>query len=207
MATFNSTTFGAISGRHGSAVAANSKNGKSILKVFKAPTNPNSIKQQKQRTKFGFVNSELSCMRELFKITLGSSRGINQAVSMAMKDAVTGEFPDYAIVYDKLKMTSGSVYGSGLVSAAKTLGTTVMVDWDYTPLSGNSPNDGVSLIFFNEESKEAMLKQNHAERMAQNAEVELPELWAGAKVHCWIYFSTPNGTLNSASQYISFLQL
>lgn len=207
MATFNSTTFGSISGRHGSAVAVITKNGKSILKVFKAPANPNTEKQKKQRTKFGFVNSELSCMRELFKNTFGSSLGINQAVSMALKEAVTGEYPNYAIDYDKLKMTNGSVYGSGLVSAAKTVGTTIMVDWNYTPLSGNNPDDGVNLIFFNEDSKEAMLKQNHAERMAESAEIELPAIWAGAKVHCWIYFSTPNGILNSASQYISFLQL
>lgn len=56
MATFNSTTFGAISGRHGSAVAAYTKNGKCILKVFKTPSNPNTDKQVAQRTKFGFVN-------------------------------------------------------------------------------------------------------------------------------------------------------
>ena len=122
------------------------------------------------------------------------------------------DFSNYSVLLSQsknadMKMTSGSVYGSGLISAAKTLGTTVMVGWDYTPLSGNSPDDSVSLIFFNEESKEAMLKQNHAERMAETAEVELPAIWAGAKVHCWIYFSTPNGTLNSASRYISFLQL
>jgi hypothetical protein len=207
MATFNSTTFGAISGRHGSAVAANTKNGKSILKIFKAPSNPNSEKQVAQRTKFGFVNSELSSMRELFKISFGSTLGKNQAVSFAMKDAVIGVSPDFTLDYSKLKISSGSLYGSGVVSAVKNAGTTVKVDWNYTDLTGNTANDGVNLAFYNVDSKEALLKQNMVLRDLGTVNVELPAIWAGQSVHCWIYFSSPDGKLNSNSQYIDLVQL
>jgi len=207
MATFNSTTFGSISGRHGSAVAANTKDGKCILKIFKAPSNPNTDKQVAQRTKFGFVNSELSSMRELFKISFGNMLGKNQAVSYAMKNAVTGVSPNFTLDYSKLKISTGSLYGSGLVSAAKTVGTTVKIDWNYTDLTGNTANDGVNLAFFNADSKEALLKQNIVLRSISTAEIELPAIWAGQNVHCWIYFSAPNGSENSASQYIDSLQL
>ena len=56
MAKFNSTTFGTISGRHGSAVAATQKNGTSYLRVFRAPSDPKTAKQVNQRAKFGFAN-------------------------------------------------------------------------------------------------------------------------------------------------------
>lgn len=207
MATYNSTTFGAISGRHGSAVAANTKNGKCILKIFKAPSNPNTDKQVAQRTKFGFVNSELSCMRELFKITFGSTLGKNQAVSYALKDAVMGISPNFNLDYSKLKISIGSLYGTGLVSAINTAGITVKVDWNYTDLTGNTASDQVNLAFFNIDSKEALLKQNIALRIENTVEIELPAVWADQNVHCWIYFSAPDGSVNSTSQYIDLLQL
>jgi len=207
MATYNSTTFGAISGRHGSAVAASTKSGKCILKIFKAPSNPNTDKQVAQRTKFGFVNSELSYMRELFKITFGSTLGKNQAVSFAMKDAVTGESPDYALDYSKLKISIGSLYGTGQVSLVKTVDSKIKVDWSYTDLTGNTANDQVNLAFFNIETKEALLKQNVVLRSIGTVDVELPTVWAGQSVHCWIYFSSPDGKMNSTSQYIDLVQL
>jgi len=207
MATYNSTTFGAISGRHGSAVAANTKDGKCILKIFKAPSNPNTVKQVAQRTKFGFVNSELSCMRELFKITFGSTLVKNQAVSLAMKDAITGESPDYALDYSKLKISVGGLYGTGQVSLVKTVDSTIKIDWSYTDLTGNTANDQVNLAFFNTTTKEALLKQNNVLRNVGTVDVELPAVWAGQSIHCWIYFTSPDGMIKSNSQYIDMVQL
>jgi hypothetical protein len=207
MATFNSTTFGAISGRHGSAVAATTKDGRSILKVFRAPGNPNTDKQQAQRTKFGFANSELSCMRNLFKITFMSANGMQQGVSLAMKNAVSGEAPDFVIDFSLLTLSVGSVDSAGLVSAVKTVGTKVKIDWDTTIGTNSTAKDGINIVFFNPSDRISVLKQNHAFRSAGTAEVELPEIWAGSEIHCWIYFSTPTDSLNSVSKYVGLVQL
>ena len=207
MATFNSTTFGTISGRHGSAVAATTKAGKSILKVFRAPANPNSDKQQAQRTKFGFVNSELSCMRNLFKITFRSTNGMQQGVSLAMKNAVTGDSPNYEIDYSMITLSVGSVNPSLQVSVNKTVGTKVKLEWDTTIGSESTDNDGVNFVFFNQSAKISILKQSEAIRSVGGIELELPAIWQGAEVHCWTYFSTPDDTLNSVSQYIGLIQL
>jgi hypothetical protein len=207
MATFNSTTFGAISGRHGSAVAATTKDGRSILKVFRAPGNPNTDKQQAQRTKFGFANSELSCMRNLFKTTFMSPNGMQQGVSLAMKNAVSGEAPDFVIDYSLLALSVGSVDSTGQVSVVKTTGTKVKLDWDTTIGTNSTEKDGINIVFFNSADKISVLKQNHAFRSVGTAEVELPEIWAGSEIHCWIYFSTPANSLNSASKYVGLVQL
>ena len=206
MATFNSTTFGTISGRHGSAVAATTKSGKSILKVFRAPANPNSDKQQAQRTKFGFVNSELSCMRNLFKTTFRSLNGMQQGVSLAMKNAVSGDSPDYAIDYSLITLSVGSVNTSLQITANKTTGTNVKLVWDKTVGSESTENDNVNIVFFNQSAKMSILKLNQAVRSAGNTELELPAVWVGAEIHCWVYFSTPDETLNSASQYVGLVQ-
>lgn len=207
MAKFNSTTFGTISGRHGSAVAATTKDGRSILKVFRAPGNPNTDKQQAQRSKFGFTNSELSCMRNLFKTTFLSPNGMQQGVSLAMKQAVTGEAPDFAIDYSLLTLSVGSVDGAGQLSAVKTTGTKVKLDWNTTIGTNSTEKDGVNVVFFNPADKISVLKQNQALRIAGTTEVELPEIWAGSEIHCWIYFSASTGLLNSLSKYVGTIQL
>ncbi len=207
MAKFNSTTFGEISGRHGSAVAAITKEGKCILKVFRAPSNPNTEKQISHRSKFGLVNSELSKLQNLFTITFGSKQGKSHAVSLAMANAITGEYPDFAIDYSQLIMAEGIVDQTELVSAEKAEGTKVKVDWDTTVSTESSEMDSVNLIFMNAASKIAVLKQDYALRNAGTANVELPAVWAGAEIHCWIYFFSESGSGTSTSQYIARLQM
>ena len=208
MSTFVSTTFGKISGRHGSAVAADLKNGMNVLKVFNAPFNPNSVKQVAQRTKFKFVVYSLSCLFNLFKITFHGLGESNHAVSLAMKNAVTGTSPDYSMDYTKLAMTEGRICGGGDLSASKTTGASVNVNWaKSTDKTSSRETDTVSLIFFNEAVREAVLFKNCARRTAETIEVDLPPEWAAGKVHIWIYFSNADGSRNSNSQYISEVQL
>jgi hypothetical protein len=106
-----------------------------------------------------------------------------------------------------LKISSGSLYGSGSVSVSKTADTTLKIDWNFSDLTGNTANDGVNLAFFNVDSKEAMLKQNIVLRSICTVDIELPAIWAGQNIHCWIYFSSPDGMLNSNSRYIDLVQL
>ena len=68
-------------------------------------------------------------------------------------------------------------------------------------------NDGVNFVFLNATSKVGILKQNEVLRGLGTADIELPAVWAGQQVHCWIYFSSPDGKINSDSQYIDLIQL
>ncbi|WP_243347244.1 DUF6266 family protein [Parabacteroides sp. FAFU027] len=207
MAKFFSTTFGEISGRHGNAVAAVTKEGKCILKVFRAPSNPNTDKQLAQRSKFGMVNSELCKLQNLFSITFGYKEGKSRAVSLALANAITGDYPDYAIDISKLTFSEGNVTPTGSTTAEKVEGSKVKITWDTTTSLQEDVMDGVNLIFMNSDSKLTILKQNVTLRPNGSFEVELPAVWIGAEIHCWIYFSNPAGNTTSNSQYISLLQL
>lgn len=208
MAEFNSTTFGTISGRHGSAVAITSQSGKSFLRVFKAPSDPKSEKQVSQRTKFAFLVAFLGCMRQLLNITFKGKGGYNRAFALAMKAAVTGVAPDFSIDFSQLVLSEGSLTPAKAVTATKTADNTIKADWNISNISaktsgGANANEKVNLVLYNETAKEAIFTENVAERIAGTAEVLCPDYWAGETVHCWIYFSRADGKLNSNSQYIS----
>ncbi|HEY5592848.1 MAG TPA: DUF6266 family protein [Paludibacter sp.] len=208
MSTFDSTTFGKISGRHGSAVASISKaTGKNYLRVYTAPSNPKSPKQLAHRAKFALVNKELTCMRNLFKITFGGTSGVSQGISLGFKTAIAGEYPDYSIDFSKLIISKGGLNTSGLNTVAITVGTTIQLTWDTIVGYQGDDNDGANFVFLNASSKIGILKQNEVLRSAGTTDVELPSIWAGQPVHCWIYFSSPDGTMNSDSQYIDLVQL
>ncbi len=207
MSEFISSTFGKISGRHGTAVAMKSKStGKTYLRLHSVPSDPKTAKQLAQRSKFGFVNSEMNCMRNLFKITFGSNQGVSHGVSLAF-GAVTGEYPNFSIDYSKVIISQGGVDTSGFLNVVKTSGTTLKFDWDTTAGFQGDDNDGVNLVILNAESKVGLLKQNIVLRAEGTVDIELPAVWAGQKVHCWIYFSSPDGMNTSNSQFIETVQL
>ena len=208
MSTFVSTTFGKISGRHGSAVAAIVKKGKNVLKVFTAPFNPKSVKQVAVRTKFKFVIDTLLCMDKLFMITFHGLGEFHHAVSLALKYAVTGTSPNYSIDYTKLIMSQGNVSVASQLTAAKTTGTSVKVGWVSSLLPTTAlATDNVNLIFLNEAKKQVVLLKNCALRTVDTIEVELPAEWTGSNLHSWIYFSLADGSHNSLSEYINAVQL
>ncbi|MEI7504360.1 MAG: DUF6266 family protein [Paludibacter sp.] len=213
MAEFNSSTFGTISGRHGSAVATTiKKSGKSILKLFRPPTDPKTAKQEAHRSKFAFLVAFLACMRELLNETLRTKGGYNQGFALAMQNAIIGVASNYSIDYSKLVFTVGGVTRGAQLTAAKLTGTTVKVDWNANNFSvlatgGAKPNEAVNLIFYNDTTKECILIQDIAKREAGTAELECPDYWSGNVVQSWIYFSRAEGKNNSNSDYIGEVQL
>ena len=207
MATYEESIFGAISGRHGTAVASKTADGKKIIRMYKVPSNPNTPAQVAQRDKFGFVNAELSPLREIFKVSFRSNKGMNLAVSYALKNAVTGSVKNLSIDYSKLSFAWGSIQFPDQINASVQTGNAVKVDWDITLRKEDEIPDELNLVFMNSDSKFTILRESVALRDAGTVTFELPEIWAGKEVHCWAYFSTPENNLTSVSKYLGLLQL
>lgn len=207
MAKFNSSTFGTISGRHGSAVASTTKDGQCILKVFKAPSNPKTVAQVRQRTKFGFVNSELSPLRDIFKRSYRSNKGMNLAVSYALKNAVLGDAPDLSLDYSKLCFSWGSIQFPDQINASAPGSNAIQIDWDTTTRTEDETPDELNLIFMNSESKFCILREGVALRNSGTVLFELPAMWAGKEVYCWAFFSTPESNQTSVSRFLGLVQL
>ena len=145
-------------------------------------------------------------MRNLFKITFGDNHGVSHVISLAF-DAVTGEYPDYAIDFSKLVIAEGGLNTSSFLNITKTNGTSLKFEWDTTVGFQGDDNDGVNIVLLNDQNRVGLLKQNIVVRGEGTVDVELPAVWAGQKVHCWIYFSSPDGINTSNSQFIETVQL
>lgn len=207
MASYEESIFGAISGRHGTAVASKTADGKKIIRMYKVPSNPNTSAQVAQRDKFGFVNAELSPLREIFKVSFRSKKGMNLAVSYALKNAVTGSGEDLSLDYSKLSFAWGSIQLPDQMNASVQTGNAIKFDWDTTLRKEDEIPDELNLIFMNSVSKFTILREGVALRDAGTVTFDLPEIWATKEVHCWAYFSTPENNLTSVSKYLGLLQL
>lgn len=208
MAVFKSTTFGKISGRFGDAVATQSKStGKNYLRVASVPTNPRTDKQVAHRAKFGFINSTLRAFYPIYKTTFGGNVGIRYAINLAFKKAIIGEYPDFAIDYAMLSFSEGALYKTEVITAEKSEEGKIKLDWDATILVGSNADDVVNLIFYNENSNQAMMLSPNVQRSAETTTVDMPGIWKGAIIHCWIYFNTANGVTKSESQYINSVEM
>jgi hypothetical protein len=208
MATFKSLTFGKISGKYGDALATQSKaTGKNYLRAASVPTNPRTDKQVAHRAKFGYINSVLRPFYPVFKANFGGNQGIRYAINKAFKDAIVGEYPDYSIDLEKLIFAEGTIYTVETATAEKVAPGKVKIEWDTTNLDGNVPTALANFVFYNELSDKALTVTSDVMHSVGTATVDMPAIWNGATIHCWIYFSTDNGLRFSNSQYINSVEL
>jgi hypothetical protein len=206
MAKFKSSTFGKISGKHGDVVAVTMKDGTTYFRAHIIPPNPNTIKQQSQRSKFGFAVRELNCMRKLFTVTFGGQYGINRAVSLAMKTCVSGEFPDFRIDYSRLQLAVGNLVLPSTQSLQKLADKVFKLMWSYNEELLENPADELSIVVFNNTLKQIIHLQNNALRASRAVEFSLPDSWLSSEIHVWLYFSSANNNTFSNSKYF-FIKL
>jgi hypothetical protein len=212
MANFSSTTFGNISGRHGTAVAVVQKDGTNVLRVFRKPFNPNSPKQVAHRLKFSLVNKELAPLRQV--VTLGNkgdAGAFRKVVGKTLTEAITGEYPDFTIDFNRVQLTTGTLQSVERAEATVTEGTAeVNITWD-TTLGFQSrlgaDNDEVNFICFNPESRMVLPFTKAALRSEGSASLTLPEIWKGNTIHTWLFLTSADGLYVSDSISMADVQL
>lgn len=156
MAKINSTTFGKISGKIGNVVAVVRKDGVNYIKEYNGnPHNPRTDKQQAHRYKLGHTAKALAPFNSLFKELLGSTNGISVARSYAFRNAITGEYPNYSIDYEKLMFTFGKLQkldNASIIISDRT----ITLNWSFDE-NFNFGDDTVSLIVFNKDTEQTIL--------------------------------------------------
>jgi hypothetical protein len=201
MSKFLSTTFGKISGKHGTAVGS-TYNGESVLKVYTRPSNPKTIGQQSQRLKFGMVAHALNSLRNIITVGFGSKNGYYQAVSLAIRNATEGSYPAFSVNYAKVVLSSGSLPQSPAVSISASGNMNVAVAWDTTVWSTADASDPVYVAFLNPLTQMVIFTEAQAKRGDGAVTILLPAPWLGATLHAWLFFTSANRKLSSVSQYL-----
>jgi len=203
MARFTSSTFGKISGKHGTAVAAVRKDGLCILKEYRVASNPNTAGQKNQRGKFGFVMKQINCLRSVFTRNFGGQYGINKAVAKAMKTALSGDFPDFKLDYSKLEIASGSLYNTSELRMERINENVLQLSWNTDLFFSATPTDKVNLVLLNSQTKFVIERYECATRLEGKVEIKIHVGWIDSYIHGWIYFTSSDGKMNSASRYIT----
>ena len=107
----------------------------------------------------------------------------------------------------KLIFSKGNVFSTAQVTATKTTGNSIKVDWDTTPESEFAEDSNTNMIFMNADTEFCILRQNLALRSLGTLTYELPAIFTGADVHCWIYFTSLDEISTSNSKYVAEIQL
>ena len=199
MAKFYSSTFGAISGKHGNAVAVTRKDGTTYIRMYAKPSNPRTDKQQAHRAKFALSSRALVPFNPIFKDTIGVTNGISTARSHTFKNAIVGEYPNFSIDYEKLMFSFGPLVKLHN-SSAKSNGDGVSINWDFDKMYNCHGDDSVNLVVFNKDSNQALHIKDVALRSDKLTNINIQDSWADSELHFWAYMT--NGDKISDSVFV-----
>lgn len=192
-----------FSGKMGNIVGCKTKTGYYIRRLPAKSSKPPTVSQLAQRERFKISQSFLSGLRELLKMLPGvgekQTSAYTSALGKVVKAAVCGEFPDQAIDYAAVRLTSGLLHrGCEHSVIAGPLALTfswckgkqdciyqdLAVVLAYSPLTNQWIYQIVVVGIGN-----------------RSAVLNLPYYFQGEQVETWLYFFSFNGESVSDSVY------
>jgi hypothetical protein len=124
----------------------------------------------------------------------------NEAVRHLLKNAITGDYPDYTIQFNRALVSKG-----GLLNEANATATAgqdlVTVTWSFNPADELvSSNDKAILVVYCEALNKSLFTMNSAIRSAGTASLSVNR-FKGEEVHTWLAFISADGKESSNSVY------
>ena len=205
MARMKHGPLGNISGKIGNVSFSTWKD-TAIVKERPAKSNkPASQKQLEQRAKMATGNQFMRTLKNVvtkcYRDFTVKMTGYNAAVRNLLKNALTGEYPNYSIDYSLVQLSRGEIRQlfKPAVASAKT--DTITFTWTISSGVGNSrPDDKAVLVAYCEAMKVSTYTLDGPSRSAGTADLEMPG-YSGQTIHSWIAFISADGTDVSDSVY------
>lgn len=166
-----------------------------------------SAKQLDVQSKFLLVINFLKSMSVLivdgYQHVKGSLTPFNYAVSYHLKNAITGESPNFMINLPKVLISRGELNGLTEATAVSDTAKSVHFTWDTESLVGLAKaDDEVSALIYEETTGTVMVFQESALRSAGSLMAPLPASLSGETVSCWITVKSTDSKLISTSNYL-----
>ena len=205
MGTIKQGVLGGFSGKVGTVVGASWKGTAYMRGQATHVKNPRTPKQIEQRTKMEFARNFLQQAQEFLNVGLKDvakhQSPLNYAVSQMVRNAILGDYPDYAPDYTKL------VWSHGLLTPPVVETVYANYDaldflWQDNSGQGNAKADDISMVVVcSEEKQEIKYFMNGFTRSTKSNHCELPESWVDDHVHVYITMRSADGKLISNSHY------
>lgn len=206
MATYKKGINGPFKGKLGNVVGA-SWRGVDYLRSLGETTAAPTQKQINQRLKFALVMGWLKPLLNIinigYQILTGDKTPMNRAVSYHLKEAVTGDAPDYGINFKKAIFSRGELLVSWILEVLCLVNAVLNIKWDNGPESAfSNDTDKASFIIYNP-AKEAFVSfEGIALRSDKEAALQLPDDFAHDRVHAWMHYVNAEGNAVSTSVYL-----
>lgn len=207
MATYRKGVNGPFKGKLGSVVGVTWRG----IDVIRSLGEPNakapSEKQLDQRYVFALVNSWLKPLRDLiwigFQIFKGTKTPMNGAVSLLLKEAVTGNSREnYAIDFAKVILSRGELLISLIKQVLALVNSILSIEWENPPASAFCRDDDkATIIVYNAVKQRFVTFKDVAQRADRVVDLQLPANFAGDVVHTWMYYVNTAGDAVSTSIY------
>lgn len=202
MAKYISTTFGQISGRHGTAVGS-VVNGKSVIRVFTKPGNPRTDKQVAHRARFSFTAKLLTPFRPAIYDGFGrGTNGYGKAFSIAFSEAVNVTYPEVSFDLSKVALSQGTLMNP-LTATYSVSENQIEVAWDTAVFNNGSPRDLVYLVFYNQDTRAVIYLNAQGVRSDGSFSFGLPANWSENDLAVWLFLSNDKTSNFSNSIFLS----
>lgn len=198
--------YGNYTGKVGNVIARKS-NGRTVLAIYQPIVkNPKTEEQTNQRTKFGMISKFASriggFISEGFKESGVNTTAYNRFIKKNFEDGIGGTFPNFELLYNKIKVSSGNLLlpysPSALIDSQ-----VVNVSWTNNGGEGNAKDsDKAMILVYNSAKGSAVFKLAGAARSVRQDNLTLPTAWNGDSVDIWMAMVSADGELHSESAYL-----
>jgi hypothetical protein len=191
MGKISSGLLGPVSGKVGNVVGATWR-GIDYLRIMPANvSNPRTPGQLNQRAKFIMVLRFLQPLLDFIKIGFRTwavkMSAFNAAMSYNLRNAVTGEFPDFDISFADVLVSRGSLRAVSGVSSTSPQAAELQVQWDDNSGMGNAlATDRVMVVVYNSEKMDVRYEMDAGFRSDGQATISLPASYSGDEVQVWL---------------------
>ena len=197
---------GGFSGKVGNVIGVNWK-GIDYMRVKPASVaNPKTEGQVDQRSKFSTVLQFLQPLQGFLKVGFHAyavkMTEFNSAMSYNVKNAITGEYPDYAIDFESALVSRGALTGALNPEASSPGLGQVQFNWADNSNDGNaSPTDKAMVLVYNPVKNEAVYVTDGPERSTGTHTLTVPDNYSSDTVHTFIAFLNEENEVSN-SKYV-----
>ena len=205
MATYIKGILGSVSGTVGTVIGSSWRN----INLLKSRPGKRkglpTLNQLMQQAKFLLISKFLFSLSGLIKESFSGGKksvtSTNQALSYNLHEAITGDYPDFAIEYSKVRISEGVLTIAEAPVASSNEAGKIKFTWSSVSGMGSAnDNDTVLLVLYYPEKKLGVYSKTEIKRSEESASITIPA-FSGKKIHTWLAFIAADGKTYSNSEY------
>lgn len=213
MARITNGINGKASGKVGAVIASSWKSINYVKGLYKKRTKPATEEQRIQQERFFTIAKFLMPITPILRVGFGLAQSErmtanNVAMQVNIAKAILGTYPNFAVDYAKIQISTGSYLHAGTMSTTTSSGI-LSIEWDtaLNSLYQTKADDQVIILVYQPQQDEFMTAPTPPIRRDGVIDMEVPPHLLGGTGHVWIFFTNRKGTKVSKSSYLGEVDL